>query len=272
MIRAVFNRKGGVGKSTITCNLAAVAAKQGKRTLVIDTDPQSNSTSYLGHNGNDEVVGISEFFDSQINYSFRDFKADDFVRSTNFENLYLISSNQGLVDLESKLAARHKIYKLRDFLQELNQLYDEIYIDTPPILNFYSLSALIACQKCLIPFDCDVFSRDALFDLINTIREVKDDHNRALEIEGVIINQFNAQAKLPTQAVEELKSQGLPILEPFISSSIKIRESHRENKPMIFMTPKHKISQEFSELYQRLNGQKNTAPVEALGQAAGVPA
>ncbi|WP_317930370.1 ParA family protein [Halioxenophilus sp. WMMB6] len=254
MIRAVFNRKGGVGKSTITCNLAAVASARGKRTLVIDIDPQANSTSYLGQDGNDNVVGMPEFFDSQINFSFRDFGADDFVRPTRFENLFLVSANQDLLDLESKLAARHKIYKLRSFLEELSNLYDEIYIDTPPILNFYSLSALIACERCLIPFDCDIFSRDALFELVGNIREVREDHNPNLMIEGVIINQFTAQAKLPSQAVEELKKEQLPILEPFISSSVKIRESHREHTPMAFLMPKHKVSQEFAALYDTLSG------------------
>lgn len=254
MIRTVFNRKGGVGKSTITCNLAAVAAASGQRTLVIDIDPQANSTTYLGQDGNDNVVGTPEFFDSQLNYSFRDFTPDDFVRPTDFENLFLVSANQSLIDLESKLAARHKIYKLRSFLQKLAAIYDTIFIDTPPILNFYSLSALIASDRCLIPFDCDVFSRDALFELMNNIEEVKDDHNPELMIEGVVINQFSAQAKLPSQAVDELKQAGLPILEPFISSSVKIRESHREHKPLAFFAPKHKVAVEFQQLYDTLCG------------------
>ncbi|BFM05727.1 ParA family protein [Halioxenophilus aromaticivorans] len=259
MIRTVFNRKGGVGKSTITCNLAAVAAARGKRTLVIDIDPQANSTNYLGQNGNDNVVGMPEFFDSQINYSFRDFGADDFVRPTSFDNLFLVSANQDLIDLETKLAARHKIYKLRSFLTELSKLYDEIFIDTPPVLNFYSLSALIASDRCLIPFDCDIFSRDALFELLENIKEVKEDHNPKLVIEGVVINQFSAQAKLPSQAVAELKQADLPILEPFISSSVKIRESHRSHKPLAFFAPKHKVALEFDQLYAHLSGEPGTS-------------
>ena len=111
MIRAIFNRKGGVGKSTICCNLAAVAATQGKKTLVIDLDQQSNSSSYLGHDGEDDVVGTAEFFDSTISYSFRDFQPDDYVRKTAFENLFVITASRALIDLESKLTSRHKIYK-----------------------------------------------------------------------------------------------------------------------------------------------------------------
>ena len=111
MIRVVFNRKGGVGKSSIACNLAAVAASQGKKSLVIDLDPQANSTSYLGHDGKDDVVGIAEFFESCIAYKYRDFKPQDFVRETPFENLFLVSANRSLIDHEQKLESRHKIYK-----------------------------------------------------------------------------------------------------------------------------------------------------------------
>ncbi len=253
MIRAIFNRKGGVGKSTICCNLAAVAATRGKKTVVIDLDPQSNSSSYLGHDGEDDVVGTAEFFESTIDYSFRDFKPDDYVRKTAFENLFVITASRGLIDLESKLASRHKIYKLKEFVQKLTDIYDEIYIDTPAIMNFYSLSALIACKRCLIPFDCDVFSRDALYELLNNIQEVKEDHNRDLELEGIVINQFSAKARLPGEAVDELIKEQLPILKPYISSSVKIRESHRAEKPMVFMLPRHKVSQEFTDLYRNLN-------------------
>lgn len=260
MIRAVFNRKGGVGKSSITCNLAAISAASGKRTLVVDLDPQANATSYLGHNGKDNVVGIAEFFESTIAYKYKDFAPDDFVRTTDFENLSLISANVALVDIEQKLESRHKIYKLKEFLSRLATDYDEIFLDTPPALNFFSLSALIAAERCLIPFDCDAFARDALMDLIMTLEEIRDDHNDALEIEGIIINQFQARAKLPQEAVDELSKSGLPVVKPYISSSVKMKESHAQNKPLIYMAPSHKLSLEFIELFKSISkpGKGNT--------------
>lgn len=248
MIRVVFNRKGGVGKSSITCNLAAAFAKLGHKTLVIDLDTQANATAYLGHSGKDDVVGIAEFFESVISYSYRDLKPENFVRKTRFENLSLVSSSVNLNELEQKLESRHKIYKFRDFLGSLSSHYDYIFIDTPPALNFYSLSALIAADRCLIPFDCDAFSRDALMDLLLTLEEVKEDHNDSLAIEGVVINQYDARAKLPQSAVEELKSANLPILEPYISYSVKMKESHHASKPLVFLDGSHKLSKQFVEL------------------------
>ncbi len=252
MIRVVFNRKGGVGKSSITCNLAAVAASKGKRALVVDLDPQSNSTSYLGHSGKDNVAGITEFFESTISRAYRDFEAEDYIRETRFPNLFLISASVALVDMEQKLESRHKIYKLREFLEGVRDDFDEIFLDTPPALNFFSLSALIATDRVIMPFDCDAFSRDALLDLVMSLEEIREDHNRDMVIEGVIINQFMVRAKLPRAAVEEIKKTGLRILKPYLSSSVKMKESHAANTPLINLAPKHKLSQEFVGLYQTI--------------------
>lgn len=256
MKRVVFNRKGGVGKSTITCNLAAVAASQGKKVLVVDLDPQANTTSYLGHSGKDNVVGIAEFMESTISRNYREFTSEDYIRKTSFENLSLISASYSLVDLEAKLEAKHKIYKLRDFLNNLHEDFDEVYIDTPPALNFFTLSALISADRCILPYDCDVFARDAMVDLMEELEEIIEDHNPALEIEGVVVNQFQARAKLPQQAVDELEKAKFRLLKPFISSSVKVKESHASREPLVFLDPKHKITLEFIELYKNLSRKK----------------
>lgn len=253
MIRVVFNRKGGVGKSSIACNLAAIAASQGQKTLLVDLDSQANATSYLGHNGADDMAGISEFFESLISMRYRDFTPTDFVRSTEFNNLSLISADESLLDLEQKLESRHKIYKLRDFLNQLGQHYEQIFIDTPPALNFFSLSALIAADRCLIPFDCDAFSRDALLNLQFALDEIREDHNEQLQIEGVVINQFQARARSPQAAVQELESTDLNILKPYLSSSVKMKESHASQKPLIHLASKHKLTEEFVALFEGIN-------------------
>ena len=256
MRRVVFNQKGGVGKSTITCNLAAVSAQQGLRTLVLDLDVQGNSTRYLLGDSADRVDGgtTADFFQQTLGFSFNPKSVTDFIYETPFENLHLMPSSPALDELHSKLESRYKIYKLRDALQSLASEYDRIYIDTPPALNFYTRSALIATQRCLIPFDCDDFSRRALYSLLDNVQEIKADHNRNLEVEGIVVNQFQPRASLPQKLVQELIAEGLPLFKTYLSSSIRIRESHEQARPMIHLDPKHKLTQEFIALHAELQG------------------
>jgi chromosome partitioning protein len=253
MHHVVFNQKGGVGKSTITCNLAAISAWEGLRTLVIDLDSQGNSTRYLlGEDTAEEMPNVAEFFEQSLKFSVRDKAAQEYIVNTQWEGLDLMPSNPLLDELLGKLESRHKIYKLRDALQKLAGDYDQIYIDTPPAMNFYTRCALIAAQGCLIPFDCDDFSRRALYLLMENVEEIKADHNASLQVEGIIVNQFQPRANLPQRLVQELINEGLPVLQPYLSSSVRIRESHELSLPMIFLEPGHKLTQEYIALHDSL--------------------
>lgn len=277
MRRVVFNQKGGVGKSSITVNLAAISAARGYRTLVIDLDPQSNSTQYLmgekaisGHNAAVLQPNIETFFQETLSGSpgkglfgsalgsllkSNERGLDSVVHSTPFENLWVIPSSPTLGAIEHALESKHKIFKLRDGLNDLSNQYDRIFIDTPPAFNFFTLSALIAANRVVIPFDCDVFSHRALLTLLENVIEAKSDHNARLEVEGIIVNQFQSQAKLPQQVVQGLKDEGLPVFESMLPASILMKESHQKSQPLIHFSPEHKLTLAYVSLFDEIEGQ-----------------
>lgn len=257
MRRVVFNQKGGVGKTSITCNLAAIGAAMGLKTLVVDLDVQGNTTHYLVGEIDAEAYpaesqGVAAMFKQTVRSRKMAQNPDAFVWETSYENLYLMPSSLALTDMEKELESKYKIYKLRDALDKLEDEYDRIYIDTPPNFNFYSKSALIAAHTLLIPFDCDSFARQSLYSLMDNIVELQEDHNPELEVEGIVINQFNSQANLPGELVAELEEEGMPVFETYLNTSIKMKESHRAHRPLIDLAPSHKLTQQYLDLHAEL--------------------
>ena len=272
--RVVFNQKGGVGKSSITVNLAAISAHQGLKTLLIDLDPQANSSQYvLGDDatyssdkpalepnienyfedvlGNQQSKGLLGNAIGSILKS-RSKGLESYVHQSSFKHLDVIPASPTLGALAHALESKHKIYKLRDALQQLSGHYDRVFIDTPPAFNFFTLSALIAANRVLIPFDCDVFSKRALQTLIENVIETQDDHNEGLEIEGIVVNQFQAQAKLPREVVQQLKDEGLAVLDSMLPPSILMKESHQKNQPLIHLATDHKLTQAYQSLFNEI--------------------
>lgn len=272
--RVVFNQKGGVGKSSITVNLAAISAQQGYRTLVIDLDPQSNSSQYIlgGDHTHAQALpsfspNIYDFFEEVANtnqakgligsaigsiLNSKPKGLEAVIHQSAFTHLSVIPASDQLGSLEHALESKHKIYKLRDALEKLKHSYDRIYIDTPPAFNFFTLSALIAADRVLIPFDCDVFSHRALLTLLENIMETRQDHNDDLSVEGVIVNQFQAQAKLPREIVEQLKQDQLPVFNTMLPSSVLMKESHLKNLPLIHLSADHKLTQTYVQLFKEI--------------------
>ena len=272
--RVVFNQKGGVGKSSITVNLAAISAHQGLKTLLIDLDPQANSSQYVL--GDDATYSsdkpalepnIENYFENVLGnqqskgllgnaigsiLKSRSKGLESYVHQSPFKYLDVIPASPTLGALAHALESKHKIYKLRDALQQLSGQYDRVFIDTPPAFNFFTLSALIAADRVLIPFDCDVFSKRALQTLIENVIETQDDHNERLEIEGIVVNQFQAQARLPREVVQQLKDEGLPVLNSMLPPSILMKESHHKNQPLIHLATYHKLTQAYQSLFNEI--------------------
>jgi len=273
-IRVVFNQKGGVGKSSIAVNLAAISAHQGHKPRLIALDPQANSSQYLlgddaTYSGDKPALepNIENYFDevlgSQQNKGLignaigsilktRTKGLESYVHQSPFKHLDVIPASSSLGTLAHALESKHKIYKLRDALQQLTGQYERVFIDTPPAFNFFTLSALIAADRVLIPFDCDVFSKRALHTLIENVIETQDDHNNRLEIEGIVVNQFQAQAKLPREVVQQLKDEGLPVLENMLPPSVIMKESHQKNQPLIHLATDHKLTQAYQSLFNEI--------------------
>jgi len=267
MRRVIFNQKGGVGKSSITCNLAAISASKGKRTLVVDLDPQCNSTHYLLGNNVEPEVTAADYFNQTLKFNLVSKAPIEFVYETSFENLFVLPSSPELETIEQKLESKHKIFKLRDMLNKLVDEFDAVFIDTAPAMNFYTMSALIAGDRVLIPFDCDAFSRQALYNILGVIHEIKEDHNENLEIEGIVANQFQPRANLPTQIIDELKAEKQPVLPVYLNQSVKMRESHQASTPLVYFAPKHNLTQQFIELYTLITAPKKKAKRKSAAKA-----
>ncbi len=256
MIRVIFNQKGGVGKSSIAVNLAALSAEYGFRTLLIDLDSQANSSQYLlGEDAGSGERTIADYYAQSLAFKLVTDPAVDFVSRTPYPNLDLVVADAELTEIQHKLETRHKIFKLRDFLTSLSDDYDMVYIDTPPAFNFYTLSALIAADRCIIPFDCDDFSRQALYTLMENVAETRSDHNHKLRVEGIVVNQFRSNANFPKKIVNELREEALPVLDTMLSSSVRMRESHNAAVPLINFAPSHKLTREFIALFEEINSE-----------------
>lgn len=257
MKRAVFNQKGGVGKTSITCNLAAAFAKTGRKVLVVDLDSQANATQYLlGRERAAVTRTVADFFESTLGFKLFRETLKEALYQTPHEGLWIVPASKLLSELQPKLEGRYKIFKLREAIDAVVEDlgFDEVFFDTPPALNFYSMSALMASDRVLVPFDCDAFSADALKQVQEVVNEVASDHQPNLKTEGVIINHFQAQAKLPQEAIAALVADGFTVLTPYLSSSIVMRESHAVHVPLVYFKARHKLSEEFMELAKNLIG------------------
>lgn len=257
--RVVFNQKGGVGKTSITCNLAAAFAAAGKKTLVVDLDAQANSSHYLLCNGAVGGKTVTDFFESTLS-ALKIFgqPISDCLYRSDFPNLWVLPADSRLAEIQPKLEARYKIFKLSQALDSLieSQKFDAVFIDTPPSLNFYSMSALMASDRVLVPFDCDAFSASAVEQVGEIVKEVAMDHRPTLAIEGIIINHFQAQANHHKGAIEAISRLGYPLLKPYLSPSVVMRESHAARVPLVFYKPSHKLASEFNQLAGLLRSAK----------------
>ncbi|HNR04391.1 MAG TPA: AAA family ATPase [Bacillota bacterium] len=196
---AVFNQKGGVGKTTTVINLCACLANRGKKVLMIDVDPQGNTTSGVGI---DKTTLEKTIYDVLINGS----DPRECIIDTNRENLFIIPSSVQLAGAEIELTEMNKReLKLRECIESIKDEYDYVFIDCPPSLGLLSINALSAVDSVLIPIQCEYYALEGVSQLMNTIKLVKRSLNPDLEIEGVVLSMFDGRTNLSIQVVDEVK-------------------------------------------------------------------
>ena len=198
-IIAIFNQKGGVGKTTTNMNLTTALAMEGYRVLTVDTDPQGNTTSGFGF----EKEKIDKnIYDTLINGD----DVKNIILTTGFKGLHILPSNIDLAGSEIELAdIEGRESRLRDVLSSVSKYYDYIFIDCPPSLGLLTINALVASDAVLIPIQCEYYALEGVGQLLNTVSLVKKSLNPQLSIEGVLLTMYDSRTNLSVQVAEEVR-------------------------------------------------------------------
>jgi len=223
---SVANQKGGVGKTSTAINLSSSLAAAEKKTLLIDIDPQANSSSGLGvHN---HAPSVYEVLIGEINIK-------EAILETFMPNLDLLPSNINLVGAEIEMVDMDNREKLfGEAILEIRDKYDYILIDCPPSLGLLTLNSLAASNSVIIPVQCEYFALEGLGQLLNTINIVKQHYNEKLTIEGVVLTMFDVRLRLSQQVAEEVKKYfGDKVFNTIIHRNVRISEAPSYGKPVI---------------------------------------
>jgi chromosome partitioning protein len=225
---SVANQKGGVGKTTTAINLATSLAVNEKKTLIIDIDPQANSTTGIGIDAKLSDKTIYEALVGKL-------KLSDVIRDTQVPYLKIVPSHINLVGAEIEmLNIEKREFILKNLINEIKRDFDYIIIDCPPSLGLLTLNSLTASDSVIIPVQCEYYALEGLGQLLNTISIVQYQLNNRLKIEGVLLTMFDSRLRLSNQVVEEVKKHfGDKVFNTIIARNVRISESPSHGMPVI---------------------------------------
>lgn len=253
-IVAIANQKGGVGKTTTAVNLSSCVAALGKRVLIVDLDPQGNTTTGYGIPKRSVEKGTYEILIGEA-------RASEAIRKTEYRtdvigsNTRLAGASLEMIDLPARES------RLRKALAEVQRDYDFIFIDCPPSLDLLTLNGLSACDSVLIPVQCEYYALEGLSELISTLKTIRKKYNPYLDIEGVVFTMFSLRYNLTVQVVEQVQKYfGSKVYKTTIPRSIRISEAPSYGQPINFYEPKGKGSEAYMDL--AIEFVKNNRPHE----------
>ncbi len=240
---AIANQKGGVGKTTTAINLSAALAQKGKKVLLIDLDPQANSTISFVDLQEVELTIYDILTDPLI-------KFDDVIKPSKIENLDILPSRINLAKLERQLIGEIDAhFKLRDRLEPINSLYDIVIIDTPPTLGLITVNALVAATHLMIPIQSSYFALEGTDDLLETIERIKARPNPELEVLGVVVTLHDRRTTLSRDIYEQIcQVFGDKVFETTISKSVRLEESPAYRESIFTFAPASSGAIEYATL------------------------
>ncbi|MBQ8417919.1 MAG: ParA family protein [Phascolarctobacterium sp.] len=244
---AIANQKGGVGKTTTAVNLAACLASEGRKVLLIDSDPQGNATSGLGFDKRDVKKCI---YDALIS----DVPMAETLKHTAYENLDIIPATIQLAGAEIELVSlMNREGRLKNALERIKHDYDYVIIDCPPSLGLLTINALTAASSVMIPVQCEFYALEGITMLMNTIQLVQRNLNPALKLEGVVMTMFDSRTNLAQDVVEEVKKYfKTKMYKTIIPRNVRLSEAPSHGMPVIDYDSKSKGAQVYMELAQEV--------------------
>ena len=241
-IVVIANQKGGVGKTTTAVNLSSCVAALGKRVLIVDLDPQGNTTSGYGVAKRSVDAGVYELLIGEAT-------AEQVIRKTDFR-ADLIPSNTQLAGASLELIdVPERQFCLRKALAPVAEQYDYIFIDCPPSLDLLTLNGLCACDSIIIPIQCEYYALEGLSELMSTLKTVRKKYNPYLEVEGVVFTMYSGRLNLTIQVVEQVKKFfGDKVYKTTIPRSVRLSEAPSYGQPINFYDPNGKGSVAYLDL------------------------
>ena len=246
-IIAVANQKGGVGKTTTNVNLSTCLAQAGKRVLVIDLDPQGNTTSGFGIDKHTVTASVYSLLMNEATL-------EEAALTVGIDNLSLVAANIELSGAEIELIDQeNREYRLKEIFAHAKYLYDYILIDCPPSLNLLTLNALCAADSILVPIQCEYYALEGLTQLMHTVDLVQKKLNPKLGIEGIVFTMYDSRTNLSNQVVEEVRAN-LPhhIFDSVIPRNVRLSEAPSHGLPISMYAPSSKGAVAYMDLAKEL--------------------